>query len=296
MNPQLCLGTAQFGLAYGISNHAGQVAEPEVKALLENASSIGIKLLDTAQAYGDAEEVLQRTLPKEHSFRLISKIPPQNQRSFSEDDPPIWEEAFQRSCGCVGSKSLEALLLHNPADLLKPGAVYLRSWLLSLRQRGLVRRLGVSIYESQDLDGLPSELLDLVQLPLSLYDQRMLLNGTISHLRSQGTAIHARSLYLQGLLLIPANRWPSWVDQSVLKHHQRLEAIAIQLGCRLLDLAIGFAREQSDLEGVVVGLCSQRELHQLLDSWTGINPWQNGEWRHWHLNDPNMLDPRFWPR
>jgi len=295
MMPKLCLGTAQFGMAYGITNHSGQVAEREVKAMLEQAACAGIQMLDTAQAYGDAEAVLGRTLPKEHSFRIISKLPAQNQRSFSEDDPPIWEEDFKSSCERIGVTHLDGLLLHNPVDLAKPGSEHLHFWLLSLRDRGLVKRLGVSIYEAQDLEGLPRELLDLVQLPLSLYDQRLLLNGTVSRLRSQGIAIHARSLYLQGLLLISANRWPRWVDPVLRNHHHRLEAIAVQLGCRLLDFAISFARDQSDLEGVVFGLCSRRELQELLASWTGINPWRNGEWRTWHLSDSTILYPRRWP-
>ena len=60
MTPQLCLGTAQFGLAYGITNAAGQVQESAVAPLLLQAQEAGIRWLDTAQAYGNAEAVLGR--------------------------------------------------------------------------------------------------------------------------------------------------------------------------------------------------------------------------------------------
>jgi aryl-alcohol dehydrogenase-like predicted oxidoreductase len=192
--------------------------------------------------------------------------------------------------------SLEALLLHAPADLAKPGGHHLEAWLVSLRERGLVQRLGVSIYAAEDLDGVNPALLDLVQLPLSLYDQRLLHNGTLALLRASGTAIHARSLYLQGLLLTPAERWPRWVSPEVRAHQQALEELATQRGCRLIDLALGFAREQQDLEAVVLGVCSVRELSELLEAWSGCSPWQEGEWRTFALHSPDTLDPRSWPR
>jgi aryl-alcohol dehydrogenase-like predicted oxidoreductase len=295
MAPQLCLGTAQFGLPYGITNPAGQVAEPEVQAILAEAAAAGLTLLDTAQAYGDAEAVLGRTLPPGHPFQLISKLPAQNQSAFTADDRFVWDQAFELSCVRLGSPGLDALLLHNTADLRKPGGEHLHEWLLSLRQRGLVRRLGVSIYRSADLIGVPPDLLDLVQLPLSLYDQRLLVDGTITRLRDQGCAVHARSLYLQGLLLSPAASWPAWVDSAARAHHSRLEHLAADRGSSLLDCALGFARDQLDLEAVVLGLCSCLELQQLLQAWGRISPWQENEWRTWPLLDTSILDPRHWP-
>jgi aryl-alcohol dehydrogenase-like predicted oxidoreductase len=296
MKPELCLGTAQFGLAYGITNAQGQVPEIEVANLLSQASEDGIRWLDTAQAYGNAEDVLGRNLPAGQSFRVISKLAAQTQPAFTAQDPEAWDQGFLHSCERLGLKSLDALLLHAPTDLSKPGAIYLEEWLLKLRSRGLVQRIGVSIYAAEDLDGVNPALLDLVQLPLSLYDQRLLQNGTLARLRARGTAIHARSLYLQGLLLTPAAQWPRWVSPEVRAHQQALEALADHRGFRMIELALGFAREQTDLEAVVLGVCSVRELRELQQAWAAISPWQQSEWRTWALQDPGILDPRCWPR
>jgi aryl-alcohol dehydrogenase-like predicted oxidoreductase len=296
MTPQLCLGTAQFGLAYGITNAAGQVPEDAVAPLLLQAQEAGICWLDTAHSYGNAEAVLGRQLSAAHGFRLISKLPAQPQPEFTPQDADAWEQAIHASCQRLGVRGLDALLLHAPVDLAKSGGQHLEAWLLGLRERGVVQRLGVSIYAAEDLDGVNPALLDLVQLPLSLYDQRLLQNGTLARLRARGTAIHARSLYLQGLLLTPAAQWPRWVSSEVRAHQQALEALAEQRGCRLIDLALGFAREQQDLEAVVLGVCSVRELLELRQAWAAISPWQEGEWRTWALQDPGILDPRRWPR
>ena len=292
--PQLCLGTAQFGLAYGVTNAAGQVPEDAVAPILAKAMEADIRWLDTAQAYGNAEDVLGRQLPAAHGFRLISKLPAQPKREFSPQDTEAWEQSFHASCRRLGVRSLDTLLLHSPADLAKTGGLHLEDWLLSLRKRGLVQRLGVSIYEAADLDGLNPKLLELVQLPLSLFDQRLLQDGTVARLRSGGSAIHARSLYLQGLLLKPAVQWPHWMKSKVRRHKEELEALADKKGCRVIDLALGFAREQNDLEAVVLGICSVKELEALLQSWSSISPWEKSEWRTWAVNCPTSLDPRHW--
>lgn len=296
MTPQLCLGTAQFGLAYGVTNAVGQVSEAMVAQLLAQAEGAGIRWLDTAQAYGNAETVLGRQLPPSHPYLLISKLPAQPQPVFRAQDADAWEQAFLASCQRMGVQGLDALLLHAPADLRKPGGHHLEAWLLGVRERGLVQRIGVSIYTGEDLEGVNPVLLDLVQLPLSLFDQRLLQNGTLARLRACGTAIHARSLYLQGLLLTPAAHWPGWVSPEVLAHQQALETLAEQRFCSLIDLALGFAREQTDLEAVVLGVCSVQELAALQQAWAASSPWQNGEWRTWALQDPGILDPRRWPR
>ena len=295
MTPQLCLGTAQFGLAYGITNTTGQVSEAEVAQLLVQAQDAGIRYLDTAQAYGSAEMVLGRQLPASNCFKIISKLPAQPQPLFGSRDADDWEQNFLASCKRLGVQGLDALLLHSPADLLKPGAHYLEDWLLSLRERGLVQRLGVSIYTADDLQGVNPGLLDLVQLPLSLLDQRLLQDGTLARLRALGTAVHARSIYLQGLLITPAEKWPPWVPPEVRAHQHALEALAQEEGCQLIDLALGFARDQEALEAVVIGVCCKSELAQLNAAWSATTPLPRIEWGSWALNDQIFLDPRRWP-
>ena len=295
MTPQLCLGTAQFGLAYGITNTTGQVSEAEVAHFLMQAQDAGIRYLDTAQAYGNAEMVLGRQLPASHCFKIISKLSAQPQPLFSDQDSEVWERNFFASCQRLGVQGLDALLLHAPTDLRKPGAHYLKAWLLSLRERGLVQRLGVSIYTADDLQGVNPGLLDLVQLPLSLLDQRLLQDGTLARLRALGTAVHARSLYLQGLLLTPADKWPPWVPPEVRAHQHALEALAQEEGCQLIDLALGFARDQEALEAVVIGVCCKNELAQLNAAWSATTPLPRIEWGSWALNDQIFLDPRRWP-
>ena len=294
--PHLCLGTAQFGLSYGITNAEGQVSELEVGKILSSASRIGINMLDTAQAYGNAQSVVGRNFPPNHSFKVVTKLSSQPQKSFSVRDIDRWEKDLLAWFEQLGIKSLDALLLHSSADLRKSGAEFLEDWLLGLRDRGLVKRLGVSIYTHADLDKVNNELLDLVQLPLSLYDQRLLNDGTITSLRENGIAIHARSVYMQGLLLQSPQRWPDWASDEIRQHHKALVNLSEKKDCRLIDLALGFIKHQTVLEGVVVGVCNLKELLDLQASWKSSSPWEQLEWQKWSFACSDCLDPRNWPR
>jgi len=295
VKPKLCLGTAQFGLAYGITNTFGKVSELEVSNILDVAEAGGIQLLDSAQAYGDAEAVLGRVMRKHHHFRLISKFHAQSNSVFIAEDVSKWEYFFKKSLHTVGAKSFDAFLLHSSADLRKQGSFYLEKWLLSLRDRELVRRLGISIYSAEDLEGINPHLLDLVQLPLSLYDQRLITDGTINSLRAKGVAIHVRSIFLQGLLLTPASSWPTWVNEQIRRHHYMLEKLAKHLSCSLMDLCLSFAAQQADVEAIVLGVCSAFELEKIISTWDAVSVLEDINWHFWALRDKNILDPRAWP-
>ena len=93
----------------------------------------------------------------------------------------------------------------------------------------------------------------------------------------------------------PAEQWPGWVSIEMRKHHKALEALAQERDCRLIDLALGFAKAQTDIEAVVLGVCSAGELAELTKSWAIASPWQEGEWKTWALHETDSLDPRRWP-
>ena len=289
MAPQLCLGTVQFGLPYGITNTAGQVAEPEVRRILALAAQQGIELLDTAQAYGSAESVLGRCSPPTMRRRLISKLP-------AHSEPDGWERTFQASLNRLQADNLDGFLLHRSADLLGPQAGRLLDWLESLRERGLAQRIGVSIYDASDLEGLPLDRLQLVQLPLSLYDQRLLLDGSVDRLKSAGLAIHARSLLLQGLLLKPADQWPSFLSANFRRHHRLLVQYLAKRGLSLLDAALAFARSCDGLEAVLVGVLSAEELAELLATWNTVDAVERETVSGWSWGNGQDLDPRCWPK
>ena len=287
--PQLCLGTVQFGQSYGVTNQGGKVPETEVRQILKMAAESGVNLFDTAQAYGSAEIVLGQCWPTTDSpRRIISKL-------AARVDPTNWEDSFNTSLQRLQVSKLDGFLLHRAADLLEPNGEALLDWLEGLRKRELVRRIGVSIYDGSELEYLPLNRIQLVQLPLSVYDQRLILDGTISKLQQLGIAVHVRSVFLQGLLLQSPNDWPNHYSTSFLNHHKSWLNYIQQNKVSPATAALNFVRSCEGIEAILVGVTSLSEFSELIISWNrSVKSSLNWQVKDWAWNASSEADPRSW--
>ena len=244
--------------------------------------------MDTAQGYGSAEAVLGNCWPTDSPRRLISKL-------SARVPPDRWEGSLMSSLQRLHASSLDGFLVHCASDLRGSKGAELLYWLESLRDRGLVNRIGVSIYNASELEGLPLDHLQLVQLPLSVYDQRLIRNSTIARLQDSGIAVHVRSVFLQGLLLQPPQFWADHLSPEFIDHHVRWFGYLHQHGLSPLAGALGFVRACEGVEAVLVGVQSCWELSQVCQTWkeaAAISPGMEMDWAWENVMD---LDPRHWP-
>ena len=116
MNLKLALGTAQFGLDYGIANKKGKVAKEEVFKILEYAHSVGIDTLDTAYSYGESEDVIGKFISNSgKSFNVISKMPDLNSDTVS----PV-NGYFSQTLARLRQKKIYGYLIHKFDNLVIP--------------------------------------------------------------------------------------------------------------------------------------------------------------------------------
>ncbi len=293
MSPKLGLGTAQFGLDYGITNKGGKLLDNQVKEILCKAEECDISYIDTAQAYGASEQILGKNLPSKHSFKLMTKL--QSQRNLNLYSKEIWEDLFRKSLLNLNLKKIDSLLIHSSSDICTDKGFILVEWMESLRERGLIDRMGVSIYEADELSRIPIERFQLVQLPLSIYDQRMLRNGAIERLTDAGIAIHSRSAFLQGLILVPHSQWPSNLSMEFREHHAKISEKIHGSNGRMLDEALSFLFHIPNIEAVIVGTTSLAELTDIVTSWERVSTLANKfNYKLWSWENSNDLDPREW--
>ena len=168
---KIALGTAQFGLPYGISNTRGQVDRTEMDKIWQVARGANITMLDTAIAYGNSEENIGAT--ESVGFDIVTKLPP---LPGAETAVTQWVHSqIENSLTKLKRNSVYGLLLHNPADLLAANGDELLAALVNLKQEGLIKKFGVSIYAPTELDSLlsriPNFVPDIVQAPLNVIDQ-----------------------------------------------------------------------------------------------------------------------------
>ncbi|WP_051249311.1 aldo/keto reductase [Inquilinus limosus] len=259
----LGLGTAQFGLDYGIANDRGVCPPEDVAAILETAAAAGIAVLDTAPAYGTAERVLGEVLPAAHRFRIVTKTP---HLTGLRDEGEIRRAVLDTFAGSrtkLRRDRLAGLLTHNANDLLRPGGPALWAAMEDLKRTGEVERIGASIYSAGQLDALLARYpVEIVQLPWNAVDGRI-APSRLAELAGQGIELHARSVFLQGLLLAPPDRAARVSPQAEALIGRWHDAVAA-LGAEPLAAALGAVIGQPEIGTALVGVTRPEELAGIL--------------------------------
>jgi aryl-alcohol dehydrogenase-like predicted oxidoreductase len=203
---RLALGTVQFGLPYGVANSQGQVSYDQAESMIGAMRAVGIDTIDTAIAYGEAETVLGRIGVS--GFRLVSKVPALCDPTLPVDD---WVVAqVEASLERLHVPRLGGLMLHEPDDLLGPHGSDLARGLKRARDMGLTDRIGLSVYSPEQLAAVVDLLpLEILQIPFNVFDRRFVETGWLDRLVADDVEVHARSVFLQGLLLMPSDSVPS---------------------------------------------------------------------------------------
>lgn len=251
---RLMLGTVQFGLPYGVANRTGQPTYRDVLAILAAALEGGVNCFDTAAAYGTSEEVLGRALKELRGIdrvTIVTKVRPINAAESS--DPNQVSNAIVQSIAESRQRlqldCLPVVLFHREVD-----ARY-RNILEELRDRGWLNHIGVSC------DNRPGPATRFVaegcfsalQIPSNILDRRHLQSGVFQCAAEQGVAIFVRSVYLQGLVVMPENDIPPAL-QNVIPVRRRLTSLAGNAGMSLAELALRYMLSQNGVMSVIIGV------------------------------------------
>ena len=259
----LVVGGVQFGSEYGIANRLGKPSYESVVEIVRSAFARGVNALDTAALYGDSEAVLGRVLSelglKERAF-ISSKV--RFVKGYTDDTSKAVgryvRESVVASLTHLGVDWLSLCSLHQGDDL-----PYLDA-LLALKEEGLVRHVGVSLYTPNDaLRAIETPGIEAIQCPTSVLDQRFLRAGVFERAREKGIAIFARSIYLQGLLALPEDEIPSELE-AVVAVRRSLQDTAESLGISLMELGLRFVQSLETVTGIVVGMETVEQLESNL--------------------------------
>lgn len=284
---RLALGTVQFGQVYGIANRGGQIGLDEARAIIRFSRSSGIDTLDTAVGYGDSEARLGQI--GVHDWQVVSKLPG---IPASCDNVPEW---VMNTCGealrRLKVKHLYGLLLHRPKQLLEKNGDRLYEALQKLKLNGAVQKIGVSVYAPSELDALYGRFqFDIVQAPFNILDRRLIDTGWLYRMSEQGTELHARSVFLQGLLLMKATERPEHFHRwTVLwaKYDNWLSRADLTP----LQACIRYALSFLEFDKVVIGVDNLAQLKDILSAAMGPMPEVPDDL---HADDIDLLNPARW--
>ena len=274
----LILGTAQWGLDYGITNASGRLTDEAIVELAGAARRLGILGLDTAPAYGDAED---RISLAGSGWSLQTKV------SGAGQDSVGIVSGLRLSLDRMGALRVSTCLVHDWAALGPGERATASQALTECQAAGLVDRIGISAYAEADLvtalDSFAS--LGVVQVPVSVLDQRLESSAVVASLRSHGVVIQARSVFLQGAALAAPDHGRFGRHPDVVRLRELGEPLA---------LCLGYVKSRPWVDEVVVAATSARELEEIGAAYAAQAP--SVDWPSLASLDPDLLDPRRWTR
>ena len=284
MVEKLGIGTAQFGQRYGISNKFGKVPQSEAENILYLAKLNSIDIIDTAISY-NSESCLGNIGVKE--YKVVTKLPPvpNGVKNICE-----WIDVqIKSSLKRLRVNSVYGLLLHNSEDYKNSE---LREKFKSLKADKIIHKIGVSIYSPNELNNLPCENeIDIVQAPINLVDQRLVDSGWLKKLNSYGVEVHARSVFMQGLLLMPKklipqsfmawsslwNKWHDWLNR------ENITAI---------EACLHYVFSLPYVNRVIIGFETANQLKQIVES---LKSSLNISYLDISNREEYLVNPSMWP-
>ncbi len=266
MNSKLVIGTAQFGSEYGIANRVGKIKSDDIHSILQLAFERGINTLDTASSYG-SEAVLGSI--GVDSWNIITKVSALPDHTF--DIKSLLSKSVSDSMRNLVQSKLYGLLLHQSQDLFRrDGDTYYQE-LQRLKSEGLITKIGVSVYTPMELKELLKNFdFDIVQIPMNILDLRFEESGLLRSLKERNTEIHARSIFLQGLILMDDNTRPKKFQrwQSIWKE---LSKFSRESKKSLLSICLNRVINSSFVDKCIVGIDSLEHLKEILAAIDGLN-------------------------
>lgn len=261
MIQKIALGTAQFGMDYGISNKRGKIPKEEISEILLESHRLGVGTLDTAAAYGSSEEVIGDICEKHNlNFEIVTKV------KKGTDNP---DSAIKKSLDKLKMTSIHGLLFHSFHDAISNTKLF--NDFVRLKEVGLVNKLGISLYsESEATYILETNMpFEIVQIPYNVFDQRF--KEVIKKMKLRGIEVHSRSTFLQGLFFLNMDeitfKFPSAISKiNKLKELSRYKNIGVNY------LLLGFALMNESIDQVVLGVESIKNLRDNFKMNQYLNP------------------------
>ena len=281
------MGTANFGLEYGISNYGSKKDPSDVKSILDCASSYGILHLDTAPVYGNSETLIGSFWNDGNPLNVMSKLA----RIDCQDKESIID-SVSKSRIYTRQEKLWSLLLHNSEVIFDPEYSHVRETLLELLETGQVSNIGVSVYSEEELlkakDFFPE--LNHFQIPENLCDRRKFNSSQLKTLSEQGNEIYVRSIFLQGLLLMNPKELPDNL-QTAGGTLEEFQAHCLRQNISLVEACVIYANSISWSSGLVVGVDSKEQLLEVINSLKSITTL---DYDSFPVFEDWVLDPRNW--
>ena len=259
---ELCIGTVQFGLDYGICGQKKPSVSDAVR-YLDYAVQNSITAIDTAAAYGSAEHVVgeflkKKTVPRNKLFLSTKLFPNILDGVGPEHYVSVIRNSLKCSLRSLRTDYVDAYLFHSAGYAFYPQML---EALGAVKKEGLAVKTGVSVYEPQEaLACMTDSHVDMIQAPYSIFDYRMKEAGVFARL-ADVCGIHTRSAFIQGLIMMREEQVPTFLEKArpVLR---TLDRICLETGYSRVELAMAYVKRESAVSHLVFGVDNLQQLKE----------------------------------
>ena len=258
---ELCLGTVQFGMDYGILNSKMPQIDKSIECL-DYATQNGINAIDTATAYGEAEKIVGLFLDKKTVSRdklwISTKFKPNILDEVEINDyARVIRDNICNSLSTLNTDYVDAYYLHSARYVFNNDIL---EALYTVKQEGLAREVGVSVYEPEEADAcFKSKFVDIIQLPYSIFDHRMKKAGIFD--REDRCHIDSRSAFIQGLIMMKENEVPDYLSGAK-PIIDEIDKICKETNLSRVELAMAYVKRESSISHLVFGVDSIEQLKE----------------------------------
>lgn len=293
---QLILGTVQLGMSYGINNKEGKPPAEEAFNILNTAHENNIHMLDTASAYGESEKIIGSFMKNQDKyFKIATKL---KKLDKNKDELKQVEESLKVSLQNLSISRIEYYLYHSFDDLLNNKNVFV--YLSDLKRKGLIGKLGVSIYDTEELEHILLNLsqdIDFIQIPFNIFDLRWLKNDLLKRAKDKSIEVAARSIFLQGLFFSHEDT-ASRIHPKAFNYICKLKNFAAYKELSVQDIAVAFVKHQKYIDYILIGCESTEQLLSNIKSFNTTIDFSRKDLEFINKNfgeiDKKIIDPRQW--
>lgn len=286
------LGTAQFGLDYGVSNTKGKVNNSEIKKILEAALNFGVDFLDTANVYGNSEEIIGKFSDLTKNFKLITKTAHQNKDLSIKENIKLIEDELDKSLVKMNRDNVDILLIHNTKEILSKDGLEIYQSLNKIKSSGKAKKIGISIYSLKELNQIIEKYsVDVIQFPVNIFNQSFSNSEILKKLSKMGLELHARSIFLQGILLMNSEDLDRYFD-PMRQVHSNYQNFLIKKKLSQVEGAINFIKRINELNAVTFGVQNHAQLSQIMRVFKSETI--EIEYKDFAIDDAGMTNPAKW--
>lgn len=276
---KIILGTANFGQQYGLDRGFSGISREKAQQIMCSALESGVNRIDTAQSYGKAMDICF-SHSNANRFRVSGKI------KFGKSLDRLANVCFEKKV------CFDSMMVHlDPREL--PCTDDLLSYLNKMEKYSCFGKTGLSIYNESDVDTKILKAIKTLQIPYSIFDRRFKDSGYIDAAKAEGVEIHARSIFLQGLILLDVKELSQYFHRFR-PSFKLFEEFCLKANVTKHQAALNFVLAEEKIDGLVVGFDSEKQLAATIAQETQLTDREMSNVPNFTKNELPLILPYLW--